>query len=43
MNPKDGITVWCPNTACGMADWGHGKTEKDALEVFQQKCGKGAK
>jgi len=40
LDPKDGITVYCPDKNCTMADWGHGKTEKDAFEIFKQKCGK---
>lgn len=43
LNVKDGVTVYCPNTACGMADWGHGKNEKEALEVYKQKCDKSQK
>ncbi len=40
VNGKDGMTVWCPNLKCEMADWGHGKNLKYALVVFKQKCGK---
>ncbi len=40
LDPKDGITVYCANKSCSMADWGHGKNEKDAFEIFIQKCGK---
>ena len=39
MDPTDGFTVDCTNLACGMADWGHGSSEKAAYEVFKQKCG----
>jgi len=40
LNPNDGITVYCPNIKCGMADWGHGKDTKSATIIFIQKCGK---
>lgn len=40
MNPNDGVTADCVNMSCGMADWGHGKDEKAAFEIFSQKCGK---
>jgi hypothetical protein len=39
IDPKDGITMECTNKECGMADWAHGKNEKEAFEIFQQKCG----
>jgi hypothetical protein len=35
----DGITLECRNKDCGMADWAHGKNEKEAYEIFKQKCG----
>ena len=35
---KHGVTVYCSNRGCGMADWGHGKNEKEACEVFFDKC-----
>lgn len=35
----DGITLSCPNKECSMADWAHGKNEKEAYEIFKQKCG----
>jgi hypothetical protein len=38
IDPTDGITLYCPNKECGMSDWGHGRNEKDAFEVFQNKC-----
>jgi hypothetical protein len=43
INPDDGVTLWCPNVNCGMADWGHGKDENAAYEIFKQKCEKGDK
>lgn len=42
MHPGDlnhGVTVQCINIECHMADWGHGKNENAAFEVFKQKCG----
>jgi hypothetical protein len=39
MNRLDGITVGCTNEACEMADWGHGRNEAAAFEIFKQKCG----
>jgi len=41
VNPFDGVSVWCRNKVCTMADWGHGKNERDAFECFEQKLGKG--
>lgn len=41
-HPNDsnyGVTIDCKNTVCPMADWGHGKNENAAFEVFRQKCG----
>lgn len=41
MNPGDpayGVTVYCPTQGCSMQDWGHGKTELGALDVFLQKA-----
>lgn len=40
IDPLDGITIFCDNKECGMKDWGHGKNEKEAFEVYNQKCGK---
>ena len=40
LSATDGVTVDCPNFKCGMADWGHGKTVKEAVSIFQQKCRK---
>ena len=39
VNVNDGITISCNNMECKMADWGHGKNEKEAFEIFRQKCG----
>jgi hypothetical protein len=39
IDPNDGINVECTNVECSMADWGHGKTAKDAFNIFRQKCG----
>jgi hypothetical protein len=36
---NDGITAYCSNKECRMADWGHGSNEKNAFNIFQQKCG----
>jgi hypothetical protein len=38
IDPNDGVTVDCRNSSCPMSDWGHGKTEKDAIGIFLQKC-----
>jgi len=38
---NDGITAYCGNKDCKMQDWGHGKDEKSAYEIFRQKCTKG--
>jgi len=40
VDSNDGVTTWCDNKECKMADWGHGKDEKSAFEIFSQKCGK---
>jgi hypothetical protein len=40
LSQTDGITIFCPNNDCTMADWGHGKDDKHAYEIFVQKCGK---
>lgn len=40
VNRNDGITIFCIAADCCMEDWGHGKNEKEAFEVFKQKCGK---
>jgi hypothetical protein len=38
LNPKDGITLNCENLECPAQQvMGHGKNEKDALEVITQK------
>jgi hypothetical protein len=39
IDPEDGVNLECPNVGCGMADWAHGKNEKEAFEIFKQKCG----
>ena len=39
IDSNDGFTVDCVNLECGMSDWGHGSSEKNAYEVFKQKCG----
>jgi len=39
IDPRDGITLSCREPKCGMADWAHAKNEKDAFEIFKQKCG----
>lgn len=38
---NDGVTLECltPRPKCEMADWAHGKNEKEAFEIFKQKCG----
>lgn len=36
---NDGITAYCSNKECNIADWGHGSNEKNAFEIFRQKCG----
>lgn len=38
-NPNNGVTISCINMNCGMADWGHGKNDKEAFDIFKQKCG----
>ena len=40
INPKNGVMVWCGNPKCGMDCGGHGKTEKEAIEIFGEKCAK---
>jgi hypothetical protein len=39
LDVTNGVTVYCANKGCSMADWGHGKKEDEALKVFLQKCG----
>ena len=41
--PEYGITVDCGNKVCSCTASGHGKNEKDALEVFSEKCRFGLK
>jgi len=34
LNPKDGVTVWCPHRDCPAQEMsGHGTTEKAAYQV----------
>jgi len=40
LNQTQGFSVECPNMKCGMADWGWGRTVKEAVNIFKQKCGK---
>lgn len=38
MNPKDGITLYCPHRNCPPQDvMGHGDTAKEAFAVIQHK------
>jgi len=39
IDPTDGVTLSCRNVSCGMGDWAHGKNDKEAFEIFKQKCG----
>lgn len=38
IDPNDGVTAFCRNKDCSMADWGHGSNEKNAFDIFRQKC-----
>ena len=40
VNPTHGFLVECPNITCGMTDWGWGRTVKEAVNIFGQKCSK---
>ena len=37
-NKEYGVSIFCNNMECGMSDLGHGNNEKNAFEVFQNKC-----
>jgi len=39
LDANDGVTLSCREPKCGMADWAHGKNDKEAFVIFQQKCG----
>lgn len=44
LNARDGVTVYCPSKICPAQEVaGHGRNEKEAFEVIQEKCKFGMK